>query len=67
MRRRTFVLLMTFLTPVQAVIFGLISDNPNWPLNIPLGLAVGYAAGVVLWPFVWRFQSWLDGKDAADG
>ena len=67
MNRRTFMFLMTFLTPVWAVIFGLIGDNPNWPWNIPLGLALGYAGGVILWPIVRRGQSWLEKKCAAEG
>lgn len=66
MRYRTFVLMLTLLTPVQAVVLGLLTDNPNWPWNIPFGLALGYVAGLLLWPLVHRLQVWLDKKDAAE-
>ncbi len=64
MKRGTFVVLMAVMTPAQAVLFGLLTGNPNWPWNIPLGLAVGYCAGVVLWLPLRRFQQWMDKKDA---
>lgn len=40
---------MGLITSASATFLGVITHNPNWPLNAPLGLIVGGVAGWFLW------------------
>lgn len=54
MSKRDVPLVMGAFTGFFALVFGIMSDNPNtWTLNFPLGFAVGYVMG---WVAYWGFR-----------
>lgn len=43
---RDYPLLMGVFTGLMALLFGILSHNPNtWTLNFPVGFAAGYVVG----------------------